>query len=1189
MAADDQVRFLAKALERLLLKPDEADELRRSLGENDSAAKLAVERGLLSHEQAREIERVAGDDRIDNTADYVPVQEDSSPPTTAPSVGSSIRPSLESSQRINDVPRFTLLEEIGRGGMGVVWRAHDEHVDRDVAVKEMRPTKHLSTPQVMQFLLEAQVTGRLEHPGIVPIHEVGVKPDGAPFYVMKWLKGRTLGEAIAAYHRRDLHDRERPIEFNRLLSAFVDICQAVAFAHKRDVLHRDLKPGNIVLGEFGEAVVVDWGLAKVLDRGQTSLGGAFSPSGGSAVETDSPWSTAGSIKGTLPYMSPEQASGDNDRVGRATDVYALGAIFYEILCGKRAFSGKVPEQVRAEVRAGKFTAPRRELADVPRPLEAVCLKAMSLEPADRYHSARELAEEIDRWRSGEPVAAYPEPLVVRTGRWVRKHRTLCDSVATAATLLTVALVGYDSLESARVATLQLRADDAMRTGRQALIEERLDEAAIQLAKARAVALEERRLSDRLQETESLQSALDVRLKDREARRDSRERMKKFVAAYDDALYYGSASFENDLRLNLERSRLESIAALKLFGVDPPAALPPVLDERYYNPAERNEVVRKTRELLALVADVVGYPLPESAPNEQALRSAEAVTILDQAQKWGDPLRSVGLRRAFFLRASGRVDDANAAEVAAQSLPLQDADHFLLGESAFAADRPAEAGEHFERALRADPANFWAQYLLALCRVRLRNFDEAIALLDGCQVRRPEFPGTFIARGFVHGERGDLKAALADFTRADDLCRDDQGGAYEVALNRGVARLRNGREDDAIVDFRRAAELRPKLGAPLVNLAEAHYSAGRRDQALEQLKAALKAEPTSVAAYRSRARIHNADGRLDESLQDLEAAIRFERPGSRTSAQTLAEKGRLLQRRNDQAGALKAYSQVLSDRPDFVDALFLRALLLIDMNRDADAIADLNLFLTRSRLAERAHRPTVDDEVARTRAATKVTADSPTLPSEPKRLLAAVYRERGLAYQKTGDENAALRDYSAAAALVENADGLSIEYDRNRFALMHSRHGWALLLHAQTLAIDEFSAAIKSGRPNGEPHAGRGFAYAVSSRVPEAIADAELAAKLGPSHPEHYHNIACIYAQLFGKSRAEQGDDVVKRQSAAFRTSAIEMLTKAFELVPPEQRAAFLKHSLSDPALDPLRKESQFQDAIRTFTAMSEKQ
>ncbi len=303
--------------------------------------------------------------------------------------------------------RYRLNRLHAAGGIGRVWLARDNELGRDVALKELRPECGDNPTLYRRFVQEARITGQLEHPGIVPIYEL-VQQSGnqQAFYTMRFLKGRTLSEAARTYHHKRLAGQAESLELLNLLNSFVTVCYTLAYAHSRGVIHRDLKGNNIVLGNFGEVVVLDWGLAKLLDQaeGETSDIGVVDPVGAS----DGDLTVQGQTLGTPGYMAPEQAVGQPDLIDRRTDVYGLGAILYEILTGQAPFTGSDTCELLRKVREEAPLSPRQLCSDVPPALESICLRALAKDPADRYASATDLAQEVQKWQEVERKQAEEE-------------------------------------------------------------------------------------------------------------------------------------------------------------------------------------------------------------------------------------------------------------------------------------------------------------------------------------------------------------------------------------------------------------------------------------------------------------------------------------------------------------------------------------------------------------------------------------------------------------------------------------------------------------------------------------------------------------------------------------------------------------------------------------------------------------
>jgi serine/threonine protein kinase len=297
--------------------------------------------------------------------------------------------------------RYSLLERVARGGMGVVYAARDEKLGRRVALKVLDAPDR-NNELARRLIREAQVLARLEHPGIVPVHDVGTLQDGRVFYTMKFVEGHRLDKHIETVD--SVPDR---------LRLFLRICDAVAFAHARGVLHRDLKPANVMVGPFGEVLVLDWGLAKILrepasinaknDPEAAIIHGPGMATAGSGATEVSAVTGHGTVMGTPGYMSPEQARGDNELLDERSDIFSLGAMLRFLL---------------SEDSAGTPPQPSRRMD---KSLEAICAKALEPNPEDRYANVTQLAADVSRYQDGLPVSARKESILDKTARFYRRH------------------------------------------------------------------------------------------------------------------------------------------------------------------------------------------------------------------------------------------------------------------------------------------------------------------------------------------------------------------------------------------------------------------------------------------------------------------------------------------------------------------------------------------------------------------------------------------------------------------------------------------------------------------------------------------------------------------------------------------------------------------------------------------------
>jgi tetratricopeptide (TPR) repeat protein/tRNA A-37 threonylcarbamoyl transferase component Bud32 len=885
--------------------------------------------------------------------------------------------------------RYRVLRPHARGGLGEVFVALDTELNREVALKEIR-AQHAQDPgSRSRFLLEAEVTGGLEHPSIVPVYGLGQYADGRPCYAMRLIRGETLKNAIRRFHDADVPGRDpgkRSLALRGLLNRFVAVCNAVAYAHSRGVIHRDIKPANVMLGKYGELLVVDWGLAKAVGRSEATASGdepTLRPSSADNLATQ-----MGAAIGTPAFMAPEQALGRLDLLGPPSDIYSLGATLYDLLTGRAPFEGSDKGEVLQQVTRGAWRPPLQVKRGTPPALNAVCSTAMSLKQEDRYATALDLAADLEHWLADEPVAAYQEPLVARLGRWGRRHKALVSGAAAA--LLAAVLLGGGgwvwfqqdkaawlaeaarieqerglqvSAELARVATLRDQAREAPPERQRSLLAEALaaaeradgllaqggaDDEVRQRVRALLTELREgerdRRMLARLEEVRLAGTAV----------RDGR-----FYEPARDAEYAGAF---RDYGIDLSRlGDAEAAAQLRArpIGMELAAALDdwatvtPQTGERarlraLAQAADPDEGRNRLRQALAkgdlqAVKElaVSDRRVPLAAPTavllaralmqQKAFREAEAVLRQALQRYPSDFWLYHGLGWLFYHQERPQWDEAVRFWTAAVAVRGQSPGaHNNLGLALAGQGRLAEAVAAYRRALALKPDYPEAHNHLGIALAGQEKLAEALAAYQRAIALRPDYPEPHHNLGLALAGQGRLAEAVAAYQRAIALRPDYLGAHY----NLGLALAKQNKPAEAVAAYRRALALKPDYPETHVHLGNALAGQGQWAEATAAFQRAIALKPDYFEAHVHLGNALAGQGQLAEATAAYQKAIALKPDLAGTHynlGNALAGQGR-----RDEAVA--AYRRAVALKPDYPEAHNNLGLVLAGQGQLAEAIA-----------------------------------------------------------------------------------------------------------------------------------------------------------------------------------------------------------------------------------------------------------
>lgn len=745
------------------------------------------------------------------------------------------------------VSRFQDLRPFAEGGLGEVYLAEDSQIQRTVALKQIKKRWADDDESRTRFLQEAQITGRLEHPCVVPVYALGADETGRPYYAMRFVQGHSLQQAIERFHLPSKLERQTRrewlLELRKLLDRFVDVCNAMEYAHSRDIIHRDLKPSNIMLGAYGETFVVDWGLAKVLgtqEYGDLETIDPFATKFGSG-STDTRMGTA---LGTPAYMSPEQAAGKLDQLGPATDIYSLGVTLYQLLTGQVPHADKDVEVVFEQVSRGEIVSPRQQTDWAPRALASICLKALAHRPMDRYFSAREMSEDVQRWLADERVLAHEERWIEKAGRWMRQHRTLVATIVVAQMLavgaVVAGLVAWSAYqqqqyqhkielrqqEQQRIAELQSATDAAERSAQTEM-------AAGRFTAARGF----------------LAGAVDA-IAEEPVMAEQRQRLQSRLAQVDRVVeYYRLAELGEERNFDQRdvEARAYIGAALTKLGIrqhgDWWAHLPEEILTAEQLDQLRQDVYHKLNLLLAEYSkDAYLYIASTKGRNNARM----VVDLNGQIQRF----RPSEFARWHASLSKFRLRQGTPREFSELGLPMNASDAFTLSSMYAIASQNdevrgmvdqgnenmlAKATGLLELAADMAPDHYWTHYLLGATyllrstqddsldrREKIDNYKKARLALGHCIALRPDFWLGYAERSMtyqreiemIRAENSELspegreliETKIRLMTSDAQHARDVAPNAWQVYWYYGMALYTTGQADEAVDGFQRAIDL-----------------------------------------------------------------------------------------------------------------------------------------------------------------------------------------------------------------------------------------------------------------------------------------------------------------------------------------------------------------------------------------------
>jgi tetratricopeptide (TPR) repeat protein/predicted Ser/Thr protein kinase len=873
--------------------------------------------------------------------------------------------------------KYVKVSPLGSGGMGQVWKGWDRELGRWVALKFL----HQSDPnQEARLRREAQTAAALNHPHIASVYEVSAK-DGAPFIAMQYIEGETL----ATFSRKDRR---------ALVALLRDAALAVRHAHEQGVVHRDLKPANLMV-QSGRAFVMDFGLAK-------------------ATSVDSSLSASGLIVGTPAYMSPEQARGGAAGVTAASDVYSLGTTLYELLTGRPPFHAEDIYDLLQQVVDRDPEPPRRIKPSIDRDLETIVLKCLEKDPARRYRTARELAEELDRWLQAEPILAHPPSALYRVRKFVVRRKAL---VAIGAAGLAAVAVTAGLLVPRWQHERTLKELGPLRTQIAVVREWIRQPFRMPEEIQRALLAEIEGVSAYVERHPDLPQGYLVRAQAqfyrgdlREAERDAREALRRNSAFRPAWTLLGRVQLETYVGL----LTVESVDPFKVTEEAARAVLSEARESLQRGRTEGDPRVEiETWGLARTADDAVSGTLAEALHLYYVQGSREeALRRLDEANR-RSPSEEYCLWMARWL-PRGEEQDRRIRETV-EMAPLYIAGHVERGSIQQARGDHDEAVRSYARAIACDPRSVAAYVGRGLLRGEMEDQQGAIEDFTRALELDPRNTSAYIYRGAAQSMSGNEDGAIADCSKALEIHPRSVG----ALVNRSVAR--KGKKDyaGALEDLARAREINPKVPHAWANQAAVLHEMGRSQEALRDLSRAIDLDPNHLAVYPLRARLRRHLNDLDGAIEDYGHAIQRTPPRkTKVAAALYAERGMARLQKRDLDGGLADAKEALRLQPDLPGGAFVHASALLARGELEPAIREYSRAIELDPRQSDAWLGRGQAQLFRGRLAEVIGDTSRAIALEPTNV--AAYVTRAVARQRQKDFRGAEEDCTSVLAITPEA-------------------------------------------------------------------------------------------------------------------------------------------------------------------------